>query len=124
MAGPSPAIPRPLHAHRILLDQPGRTLVRPAHRQTHPPRRPHLGPRTGERHPGLDRHLEREPATVHLDQDSRRDPRLAGRLPREDQTAWATPNWAQTISHHFWRMTLVLRVGGLLTVGLGEDFVR
>ena len=42
LAGPPPPLPPALHPDRLVLDQPGRTLVRPAHRPTHPPRRPHL----------------------------------------------------------------------------------
>ena len=47
--------------------------------------RPHLGPGLGERHPGMDRHLEREPPAVHLDQDRRRDLELTRRLPRQSR---------------------------------------
>ena len=83
LAGPPPALPRPLHPDRLVLDEPGRTLVRPADRQADPPRRPHLRPGPGERHQGLDRHLERQPPAVHLDQDRRRDLELPRRLPRQ-----------------------------------------
>ena len=86
LAGPAPALPRPLHPDRLILDEPGRTLVRPADRQADPPRRAHLGPGPGERHQGLDRHLERQPPAVHLDQDRRRDPELPRRLPRQDRS--------------------------------------
>ena len=58
-------------------------VVRAAHRQADPPRRAHLGASPGERHQGLDRHLERQPPAVHLDQDRRRDPELPRRLPRQ-----------------------------------------
>ena len=34
----------------------------------------------------LDRHLEREPQALHLDQDRRRDPQLPRRLPRQNRT--------------------------------------
>jgi len=57
------------------MNQAGR---RPADRQADPPRRPYLGPGPGERHQGLDRHLEQEPPPVHLDQDRRRDPEFPG----------------------------------------------
>ena len=48
-----------------------------------------LGPpqrqRTGRRHLGLGRHLEREPASVRVDQDRRTDPRTPRRLLRRHQ---------------------------------------
>src|SRR5450755_1914330 len=55
---------------RILLDQSGRALVRLPDRPDDPPRRAQerAGPRS--RHPHLDRQLEREPASLRLDQDS------------------------------------------------------
>ncbi len=59
-----------------LLDQPGGTLVRPAHRPTPAPRRPHQRCRTATRCPRLDQVMERGPKTVALDQNRRRDPRL------------------------------------------------
>jgi transposase len=39
-------------------------------------RRTPLRPRTEHRHPQLDRHLERGPQTIRLDQDRRRNPRI------------------------------------------------
>ena len=36
-AGQAPALPRPLHPDRLVLDEPGRALVRPADRQADPP---------------------------------------------------------------------------------------
>jgi hypothetical protein len=42
MAGPPPPLLRPLHPDRILLDQPGGTLVRLPHRPEDPPRRPQV----------------------------------------------------------------------------------
>ena len=86
LAGPAPPLPPALHPDRLILDQPGRTMVRPADRQDDPPRRPQLRPGPGERHPGLDRHLERQPPAVHLDQDRRRDPELPRRLPRQTRS--------------------------------------
>src|SRR5450755_4669762 len=86
MARPPPALPCPLHPDRLILDEPGRTMVRPADRQADPPRRPHLGPGPGERHQGLDRHLERQPPPVHLDQDRRRDLEFPRRLPRQSRS--------------------------------------
>jgi transposase len=83
LAGTPSAVPRPLHPDGLVLDEPGRAVVRPADRQADPPRRPHLGPGPGERHQELDRHLERQPPPVHLDQDRRRDPEFPRRLPRQ-----------------------------------------
>jgi hypothetical protein len=65
---------------RAFLGQPGRTLLRPNHRQTHPPRRAHQRPSPRSRHPRLDRHLERESQTIRLDQDRRRDPQLPHKM--------------------------------------------
>jgi transposase len=42
-----------------------------------------LRARPGKRHQGMDRHLERQPQAVHLDQDRRRDPELPRRLPHQ-----------------------------------------
>ena len=61
VAGPPPALPRALHADRIIVDQPGGTLVRLPDRPEDPPRRPQVDPVAGSRYPRLDRHLEREP---------------------------------------------------------------
>jgi transposase len=46
--------------------------------ETDTTRRPQEHPGPGERHPGMDHDLERQPATLRLDQDRRRDPRTAG----------------------------------------------
>jgi transposase len=86
LARPPPPLPRPLHPDRFLLDEPGGTLVRPADRQADPPRSPHLRAGPGERHQGMDRHLERQPQAIHLDQDRRRDPQLPRRLPRQTRS--------------------------------------
>ena len=69
-----------LHADRIVVDQPGRAMVRLLDRSDDPPRRAQerAGPRS--RHPRLDRALERQPAAIRLDQDRRRDPRLTGKV--------------------------------------------
>src|SRR6266498_4131485 len=72
---PPPPLPHPLHPHRLLLAQHGRTLVRRTHHQTPPTRRPQKRPKPRSRHPQLDRHLERRPPPLHLDQDRRRNPR-------------------------------------------------
>ena len=92
LARPPPPLPRPLHPDRILLDQPGRTLVRLPHRPEAPPRRPQVRPGPRSRHPPVDRALERKPEAVRLGQDSRRDPQLTSRIYVED----------------FWRGTLAV----------------
>jgi hypothetical protein len=65
---------------RLVLDQPGRAVVRLLDRSDDPPRRAQerAGPRS--RHPRLDRALERQPAAIRLDQDRRRDPQLTGKV--------------------------------------------
>ena len=65
---------------RLVLDQPGRAVVRLLDRPDDPPRRAQerAGPRS--RHPRLDRELERQPPALHLDQDRRRDPGLTGKI--------------------------------------------
>ena len=45
----------------------GRAVVRAADRQEAVPRRAPIDPGPIERHPELDRHLERKPETLHLD---------------------------------------------------------
>ena len=72
--GPS-ALPHAPHPDLRVLAQPGRALVRATDRQETAPRRPPVNPGPGERHSRLDHHLERQPETLHLDQDRRRDPR-------------------------------------------------
>ena len=57
------------------LDQPSRTLVRRTHPPTDRAGRPPQLPSARKGHPRLGRHLEREPETVHMDQDRRTDPR-------------------------------------------------
>ncbi|MFC4947215.1 hypothetical protein [Pseudonocardia sp. GCM10023141] len=76
LAGGAPPLPPALHPDRILLDQPGRALVRVPHRPEDPPRHPQERPGPRGRHPVLDRGLERPPAPVHRDQDRRGDPRI------------------------------------------------
>ena len=73
-----------LHTDRLIVDQPGRAVVRPPDRPDDPPRRAQerAGPRS--RHPRLDRELERQPAAIHLDQDRRRDPGLPSKIYCED----------------------------------------
>ena len=69
-----------LHADRLVVDQPGGTLVRSAHRPTPAPRRSQKRCRTGKRRPRLDHRMERQPKTVPLDQNRRRDPRLSRQI--------------------------------------------
>jgi len=63
-----------LHPDQLLLAQPRRTMLRRADQQEAAPRHPHVGTSTQPRHSGLDRHLERQPAPVHLGQDRRPNP--------------------------------------------------
>ena len=76
LAGQTPAVPPALHPDRLLLDQPGRAVVRLPGRPDDPPRRTQERPGPRSRHPRLGQGLERRPQAVHLDQDRRRDPRL------------------------------------------------
>src|SRR4029453_3094321 len=73
-AGPS-ARAAALHPDLQLLAEPGRALVRRTHHQVAAPWHPPLGGRTPTVNPGLDRHLERQPAAVRVGQDRRRNPR-------------------------------------------------
>ena len=56
-----PPLPHALHPDRLVLDQPGGTLVRPAHRPTPAPRRPQKRCRTGKRRPRLDHRMNDDP---------------------------------------------------------------
>ena len=82
LAGPPPPLPAALHARRVVVDQPGGTLVRLPDRPDDPPRRAQerAGPRS--RHPDLDRELERRPQAIHLDKDGRGDLGLTGKIYR------------------------------------------
>src|SRR6266496_2080597 len=84
LAGPPPPVPPALHAHRLVVDQPGRAVVRLLNRSDDPPRRAQerAGPRS--RDPRLDQELEPEPPAIHLAQDRRRDPGLTGKIYSED----------------------------------------
>ncbi len=64
-----PPLPPPLHADERVVAQPRRAVLRAAHREAGPPRRPsqHGGARAGD--PRLPRHPQREPAAIHLDED-------------------------------------------------------
>ena len=54
VAGPPPPLPHALHPDRLLLDQPGRTLVRLPHRPDAPARCPQERASAGDRRPRLD----------------------------------------------------------------------
>ena len=58
------------------VDQSRRAVVRRAHNQAPTPWRAPLRPRAEHRHPPMDRHLEREPPPLRLDQDRRPNPQL------------------------------------------------
>ena len=68
-----------------VVDEPRRAVVLRAHHQEAQALRPSQRQRTGHRHLGLGRHLEREPAPVRVDQDRRTDPRTPRRLLRRHQ---------------------------------------
>src|SRR5688572_13151612 len=75
MACGAPTFPHALHPHLLVVAESGGTLVRAADRQETTPQRTPVRPGPRTRHPQLDHPVEREPETVHLDQDRRRDPR-------------------------------------------------
>ncbi len=87
-----PALPHALHADLLLLDQPGRTVLRLRHRRPPRPQRPPLRPGPRERHPRTDQSLKRQPQALHLDQIRRSDPGLT----------------RATSSTNYWRRTLAL----------------
>jgi DDE superfamily endonuclease len=51
---PATPLPPALHPDRLVVDQPGRTLVRTTDRPAHPPWGPPKRPRPGERRPRVD----------------------------------------------------------------------
>jgi hypothetical protein len=73
-----------------LLAQPGRAVVRAADRQETAPRSTPVNPGPGERHSRLDHQLERQPETLQLDQDRRRDPRTPRLIYSTDSLAQDT----------------------------------
>ncbi len=75
LAGQAAPLPRPLHADIGLLDQPGRALVRPAHRARDPPGRPPLRRRPRTRHPRLRRRDQRRAEALPPGEIRRRHPR-------------------------------------------------
>ncbi len=76
LARPPPPVPPALHAHRIVVDQPGGAVVRVPDRPNDPPRSPQERPGPGKRRPRLDRNLEPEPPAIHLDKNRGGDPEL------------------------------------------------
>ncbi len=80
LAGPPPPVLPALHADRLVVDQPGRAVVRLLDRSDDPPQRAQERASPRSRHPRLDRELERQPAAIRLDQDRRRDPGLTGKV--------------------------------------------
>jgi transposase len=75
LAAAAPPLASALHPDQQQLAQSRRALVRRTHHQEAAARSAHLGPRPRGRHPLLDRHLERRPQALRLDQDRRPDPR-------------------------------------------------
>jgi hypothetical protein len=61
---------------RLVLDQPGRTLVRVSHRPADQARSPQKRPVPRKRRPRLDRAVEHQPRAIRVEEDRRRDPRL------------------------------------------------
>ena len=57
----APAVPPALHPNQLLLAQPGRTMVRSAHRQTTPTRHPQIRTSVGKRHPRLGQTWNQDP---------------------------------------------------------------
>ncbi len=76
----SPPLPPALHAHRLVLAQPGRAVVRRADQQADTARRPQKRPSAGEGHPNLDRRMKHRSQTLRLGEDRRRDPRTSRQL--------------------------------------------
>jgi transposase len=64
-----------LHADLVVVAEPGRGLVQPAHRTAATPRHVLQRRRARGRHRDVDRALERRPPALHLDQDRHRDHR-------------------------------------------------
>ena len=69
---PPPPMAGPLHADLGLLDQPGRTFLRPVDRKAAAPRRPPLHQGARSRHPSLYGHRQCRSKAIPLDQISRR----------------------------------------------------
>ena len=75
LAHRAPALRPALHPDQLVLAQPRRTLVRRVDDEETATRPPPIRARPQHRHPRLDRHLERQPQALHLDQDRRPNPR-------------------------------------------------
>ncbi|EFK99842.1 transposase [Streptomyces sp. SPB78] len=84
MAADSHPLPPALHAHRIVLAQPGRAVVRGADQQADTARRPQERPGPGEGHPLLDRRVEHRSQALRVDQDCERDPRTPRQLSEQN----------------------------------------
>src|ERR1035438_2000232 len=78
MAGPPSALPHACHPDRIVVDQPGRAMVRLPGQPADPPWRPQERPGPRSRHPRLDQDqdLERRPPAIRVEEDRRGNPRL------------------------------------------------
>lgn len=74
----------PLHTDQLIVDEPRRTLVRRTDHQEAPTLHAYLGPTAQQRHPSMDRDLERQPQTLRLGQGRRPDPRLHRTLLRQN----------------------------------------
>ncbi|MCN9243084.1 IS630 family transposase [Streptomyces sp. RY43-2] len=70
-----PARPLPFHSRRLLMAEPDRDLVRHPDPAVHPPWHVLQRPRPDQTDPRLQRLLEHDSETVHLDRDRRRGPR-------------------------------------------------
>src|SRR5665647_120732 len=76
MARSTSPVPHALHPDLLVLDQPGRALLRLRHRRPAATLRPPQRPSTRTRHPQLGQRMEREPEALHLDQTRRTNPRI------------------------------------------------
>ena len=70
LAGQATALACPLHTDRGVLDQPSRTIFRPAHRKANQAGRPCFCLRPRTRHPSLYRGSQRRPASVQVDKSA------------------------------------------------------
>jgi hypothetical protein len=84
LAAATPSLPPAFHPDRIVLDRPGRTMVRVPHRPDDPAQRPQKRCRTGKRRPNLDRQLDPRLQTLGLAQDRGGDPRFPHQIYGED----------------------------------------
>src|SRR3954451_18189506 len=73
---PAPPLASALHADVVVLDQPGRALLRLAGRKADQARRPHVGQGADRGHRGVHLSAERLPTAAALDQVRRRHPGL------------------------------------------------